>query len=248
MAICRFVNGFVDTAQRGQFAAPIHRLAEQLGIPLYMVEIRHDVTHGRLPSLSYLRLAAKDALRWLGVHYWGPQAMLLENLHGNRNASVSRLEALLSVYANARLRDVERVERTKLTPSDPAQRKRRSDDRKSASPSSVGPLSRKTAESMREVQQLLKQAESQACVSDALAVLTTALLGQLTSLRTSFAESLLCTTLLSPCYTAMEAFDERDPAFLWQPLLTRIHAYHVRLTECLCLHIGGAISAVVLTN
>lgn len=187
MAICRFVNGFVDTAQKGQFAAPIHRLAEQLSIPLYLVEIRHDVTHGRLPTLEYLRMAAKDALKWLGVYYWASQALLLESLTGNRHACVSRLEGLLSVYANARLRDLERAERTKLTPDDSPRHKRsRSAERKSASPSAAVAVAvaRKTAESMKEVQQLLREADTQACLTDALDVVTSALLGQLASLRT----------------------------------------------------------------
>lgn len=185
MAICRFVNGFVDTAQKGQFAAPIHRLAEQLSIPLYLVEIRHDVTHGRLPTLAYLRMAAKDALKWLGVHYWASQALLLESLTGNRHACVARLEGLLSVYANARLRDLERAERTKLTPDEAPRHKRsRSAERKSSSPSAAVAMTRKTAESMKEVQQLLREADTQACLTDALDVVASALLGQLSSLRT----------------------------------------------------------------
>lgn len=46
----------------------------------------------------------------------------------------------------------------------------------------------------------------------------------------------------SPRDTATEAFDERDPAYLWQPLLMRVHAYHYRLTERICIHIGGSHS------
>lgn len=177
------MNGFVDTAQRGVFAAPIHRLAEQLSIPLYMVEIRHDVTHGRLPSIEYLRIAAKDALRWLDVHYWLPQSQLLESLSGHRSADVARIEGLLNLYAGLRLRDLER-ERLKLSADDAAHTNKRSHsaERKSISPSVPLHAAQRTAESTRKIQHMLKEAETRACVNDCLDVLASALLGQLSSL------------------------------------------------------------------
>ena len=40
-----------------------------------MVDLRHDATHGELPTLPVLRRAAADALAWLDAHYWQPQVM-----------------------------------------------------------------------------------------------------------------------------------------------------------------------------
>ena len=51
----RFVNGFVDQAQRGMYAASAAAVAEQLGLPGWFVELRHAGTHDQLPTLQLLR-------------------------------------------------------------------------------------------------------------------------------------------------------------------------------------------------
>ena len=53
----RFVNGAVDPLQsRQQYAIAVSSIAKDLGIPEFLVEIRHQATHNRLPTLSVLRL------------------------------------------------------------------------------------------------------------------------------------------------------------------------------------------------
>jgi hypothetical protein len=42
-----------------------------------LVEIRHDATHGRLPSLDLLQYSAYKALKWLKSQYWTKQAGVL---------------------------------------------------------------------------------------------------------------------------------------------------------------------------
>ena len=59
-AILRLVNGLVDPLQAGTYARPIATIAQQLGIPLWLVELRHAVTHEDLPSLDLLREAARQ--------------------------------------------------------------------------------------------------------------------------------------------------------------------------------------------
>lgn len=73
LSIVRFVNGVADSAQKGRMAVSIATLAQQVGIPRILVDIRHESTHNELPSLSTLRVAAVDALQWLQERYWRAQ-------------------------------------------------------------------------------------------------------------------------------------------------------------------------------
>ncbi|KAG4301788.1 hypothetical protein PCANB_001978 [Pneumocystis canis] len=70
MALTRFVNGFLDPEQQGQYAIPMQTLARNIDLPLSFVEIRHAVTHEQLPSLLILRSMANRALEWLLDKYW----------------------------------------------------------------------------------------------------------------------------------------------------------------------------------
>jgi len=46
---------------------PISAIAKKAGIPEWMVSIRHEATHSKMPSLAILRPGAKYALEWLKV-------------------------------------------------------------------------------------------------------------------------------------------------------------------------------------
>lgn len=59
-AIIRLVNGLVDPLQLGAYARSIASIAMQLGIPSWLVELRHAATHEDLPSLEVLREAARQ--------------------------------------------------------------------------------------------------------------------------------------------------------------------------------------------
>ena len=52
--------------------------AQQVGLPAVLVDLRHEATHGDMPSLTELRSAAKRALQWLWDDYW----MSLERREG----------------------------------------------------------------------------------------------------------------------------------------------------------------------
>ena len=58
--IIRLVNGLVDPLQLGAYARSIASIAQQLGLPLWLVELRHAATHEDLPSLELLREAARE--------------------------------------------------------------------------------------------------------------------------------------------------------------------------------------------
>ena len=98
MTITRMVNGIVDPLQQGQRATSVQFLAREIELPVMLVELRHECTHNRLPSLSTLRLAADQALLWLHQYYWQPQRsvlaagpeLILERLHRFREASIVR--------------------------------------------------------------------------------------------------------------------------------------------------------------
>lgn len=58
LAVIRLVNGLVDPLQQGVYARPISSIAAQIGLPSWLVEVRHAATHEDLPSLDLLREAA----------------------------------------------------------------------------------------------------------------------------------------------------------------------------------------------
>jgi hypothetical protein len=61
MAIVRLVNGLVDPLQQGIYARPISAIAAQIGLPIWLVELRHSATHEDLPSVEVLREATNQA-------------------------------------------------------------------------------------------------------------------------------------------------------------------------------------------
>ncbi|KAF8139882.1 Las1-like-domain-containing protein [Boletus edulis] len=71
-AIIRMVNGLVDPLQSGAYARSIAAIATQLGLPSWLVELRHAATHEDLPSLELLREACSESLSWLFHNYFHP--------------------------------------------------------------------------------------------------------------------------------------------------------------------------------
>lgn len=64
-ALVRLVNGLVDPLQSGTYARSILSIAAQIGLPAWLVELRHAATHEDLPSLELLRDGAKEVSRLL---------------------------------------------------------------------------------------------------------------------------------------------------------------------------------------
>jgi hypothetical protein len=94
MAIVRLVNGLVELEQRGQYAQAVATLAQRIGLPRLLVDIRHEGTHMELPALETLRMAAGVALNWLLVHYWQVQENHLAS-------SVQHVRDFLKSYCGA---------------------------------------------------------------------------------------------------------------------------------------------------
>lgn len=73
MAIVRFVNLVLDQEQKQAFAQSALSVAASVGLPSWLVEIRHQATHDKLPTLVLLQAARKEALNWLYDCYWSKQ-------------------------------------------------------------------------------------------------------------------------------------------------------------------------------
>lgn len=71
-ALIRLVNGLVDPLQQGVYARPIAAIAAQLGLPGWLVEMRHGATHEELPSLEVLREGSRQSMAWLYANYFLP--------------------------------------------------------------------------------------------------------------------------------------------------------------------------------
>lgn len=72
MAIMRLVNCFVEPVHK-KTGRSISELADAVGIPRMLVDIRHESSHRNLPSLRLVRTASMKALDWLKSNYWEPQ-------------------------------------------------------------------------------------------------------------------------------------------------------------------------------
>ncbi|XP_010863309.1 ribosomal biogenesis protein LAS1L [Esox lucius] len=71
-ALVRFVN-LITERQQGKIARPLRRLANKLRIPEWIVNLRHDITHRKLPTLKWCRKGCKFVLEWLQQEYWSRQ-------------------------------------------------------------------------------------------------------------------------------------------------------------------------------
>ncbi|XP_072306306.1 ribosomal biogenesis protein LAS1L [Eucyclogobius newberryi] len=71
-ALVRFVN-LITERQQGRVARPLRRLAGNLNIPEWIVNLRHDFTHRKIPSLKWCRKGCKAVLDWLQQEYWSRQ-------------------------------------------------------------------------------------------------------------------------------------------------------------------------------
>ncbi|CCI40941.1 unnamed protein product [Albugo candida] len=81
--IVRCVNGLVDGIQnKNSIAMAVSTLAQRIGIPLWIVDLRHESTHNEFPMLPVLQFASSYLLSWLERNYWGRQfAILKDSVH-----------------------------------------------------------------------------------------------------------------------------------------------------------------------
>ncbi|KAH7340513.1 Las1-domain-containing protein [Rhizoctonia solani] len=97
LALIRFVNGLVDPLQQGVFARPIYSLAAQIGLPSWIVELRHRSTHEDLPSIEVLREATHQSMQWLLNRYFLP-TLSPSNTTELERIEIPPLDPLLAEY------------------------------------------------------------------------------------------------------------------------------------------------------
>ena len=107
MALIRFVNGIVDSGQKGTIASSALTIAEQVGLPSWFVELRHSATHDQIPLLQMLRNAQTQALEWLHDHYWEVQA-------GSAKGIIEIIDQLLDEYLILRRRETNQSKMQRL--------------------------------------------------------------------------------------------------------------------------------------
>ncbi|XP_072287071.1 ribosomal biogenesis protein LAS1L isoform X1 [Pyxicephalus adspersus] len=72
LALVRFVNIITERKQK-TIAIPLRRLANELNIPEWVVNLRHSATHGKMPKLSMCRKGWEFVMEWLRREYWSRQ-------------------------------------------------------------------------------------------------------------------------------------------------------------------------------
>ena len=112
MAIIRFVNHITEKGQQGTFARPVHVVASRLGVPEWIVELRHEATHGSLPSLNELSAAMLWALEWLRENFWEPQTSETFGVSSLKSAAGDILKDSLVTYMQRRFQEISNGEST----------------------------------------------------------------------------------------------------------------------------------------
>jgi len=79
MAIVRFINGMADPMQTGPYARPISMIAQRLGIPAEIVQLRHQATHEDLPSLNVLQSGLWSCIAYLRDYVMGPLVFAMDS-------------------------------------------------------------------------------------------------------------------------------------------------------------------------
>ncbi|KAF2984995.1 hypothetical protein EK904_013502 [Melospiza melodia maxima] len=72
LALVRFVNLITERKQK-TVSIPLRQLAREVDIPVWVVDLRHELTHGKLPRLALCRKGCDVVLEWLRKMYWNRQ-------------------------------------------------------------------------------------------------------------------------------------------------------------------------------
>ena len=102
-AIVRCINGFADMMQQQRFvAAPVSVLCAEMGIPTWLVDIRHEASHNALPTLGVLRLAASTLLEFLKSEYWIPTCPNWRSEVESEENELSNHKKQSTIYSNTK--------------------------------------------------------------------------------------------------------------------------------------------------
>ncbi|CAM9335372.1 unnamed protein product, partial [Ectocarpus sp. 13 AM-2016] len=91
--VVRAVNGLTGHEQKAAYATPVSSLAREIGLPTWIVDIRHEAAHKQLPGIVTLRLAADFLMDYLWRRHWSPQAEHLGFVWGAFDQFICRYKA-----------------------------------------------------------------------------------------------------------------------------------------------------------
>ena len=80
LSLIRFINGVVEPFKDANLSVSISTISASLHVPDFLVSLRHQATHGRLPTLELAVIGAQAALRWLKENYWEEQARKIDEI------------------------------------------------------------------------------------------------------------------------------------------------------------------------
>lgn len=98
-SIMRFVNHMLDTETvKG---TSLYQAAKRLGVPDWIVDLRHDTAHSNtLPPITLLREACSTSLLWLETNYWDKHKQYIQDyIVGHKNAvngDVYKIDSLIN--------------------------------------------------------------------------------------------------------------------------------------------------------
>ena len=70
LSIVRFINNLLDSQQDTVHAIPLSALCHQLNIPSFWVDIRHQITHQGMPSISVMQSIVAQMHQYLDNEFW----------------------------------------------------------------------------------------------------------------------------------------------------------------------------------
>jgi hypothetical protein len=90
LCVLRGVNLLTGLEQKAKNAMSIMGLAKEIGLPEYLVDLRHNVAHGSMPAAELLQTAVEALWTWLLDNYWDEQ---YNQLQGRLRELEERLES-----------------------------------------------------------------------------------------------------------------------------------------------------------
>ncbi|GAB1605770.1 ribosomal biogenesis protein LAS1L [Argonauta hians] len=73
LALIRFINDMTEAKQNKMYARSLMAIAKELGLPEWLIELRHSATHQTLPSLEIVCTAVDCSLKYLQETFWVKQ-------------------------------------------------------------------------------------------------------------------------------------------------------------------------------
>ena len=95
-SINRFLNQVSHIGMNMFGLTRMHEAAEMLSVPEWIVELRHDTTHGHMPGLTMLRAGLEFSLSWLETHYWrNYQSLIIDDQETEESERKRLLECFM---------------------------------------------------------------------------------------------------------------------------------------------------------